>query len=83
MSALTLSSRGLNQDLGRAKRAARSGPVIITNRGKPEQVLLSYETWQQLTGQQQNLLDTLAMPELADIAFNPAPANILLRPMDH
>ena len=41
MSITTLSSRELNQDIGRAKRAARNGPVIITDRGRPVHVLLS------------------------------------------
>ncbi|TPM47762.1 type II toxin-antitoxin system Phd/YefM family antitoxin [Mesorhizobium sp. B2-3-2] len=39
----TLSSRELNQDLGRAKRAAKEGPVIITDRGRPVHVLLSFD----------------------------------------
>jgi len=38
----TLSSRALNQDVTRAKRAACRGPVIITDRGKPAHVLLSF-----------------------------------------
>ena len=32
MPVTTLSSREVNQDLGRAKRASQSGPVIITDR---------------------------------------------------
>lgn len=31
----TLSSRELNQDVGRAKPAALQGPVFLTDRGKP------------------------------------------------
>lgn len=41
MPVTTLSSREVNQDLGRAKRASQSGPVIITDRGRPAHVLLS------------------------------------------
>lgn len=71
MTITTLSSRELNQDLGRAKKAARSGPVFITDRGKPAHVLLSYEEYQRLTRQRRSIADTLAMPAAADIEFEP------------
>ncbi len=45
----TLSSREFNQDRGKAKKATRTGPVFITNRGKPEMVLLSIEEYRQIT----------------------------------
>ena len=45
MTTTTLSSRELNQDVGRAKRAARLGPVFITDRGRPAHVLLSIEDY--------------------------------------
>lgn len=44
MTVTTLSGRELNQDLGRAKRAANEGPVIITDRGRPAHVLLSFDS---------------------------------------
>ena len=62
MSITTLSSRQLNQDLGRAKRAARNGPVIITDRGRPVHVLLSYDEYQRIIGQQESLVDRLGLP---------------------
>ncbi|MBE0592592.1 MAG: type II toxin-antitoxin system Phd/YefM family antitoxin [Gemmatimonadales bacterium] len=62
MSITTLSSRELNQDIGRAKRAARNGPVIITDRGKPVHVLLSFDEYQRITGQQENIVDQLGLP---------------------
>jgi prevent-host-death family protein len=69
----TLTSREFNQDTSRAKKAARSGPVIITDRGQPSHVLLSIEEYRRLTGANRNLLDLLAMPEDAeDIDFEPA-----------
>jgi hypothetical protein len=58
----TLSSRELNQDVGRAKRAAREGPVIITDRGKPAHVLLSIEAYQKLLGKSPGLIDLLGHP---------------------
>jgi hypothetical protein len=46
----TLSSRAFNQDTGRAKKAARKGPVFITDRGRPPHVLLTIEDFQKLAG---------------------------------
>jgi prevent-host-death family protein len=69
----TLTSREFNQDTSGAKKAARSGPVIVTDRGQPSHVLLSIEEYRRLTGANRNLLDLLAMPEDAeDIDFEPA-----------
>ncbi|MBL8445678.1 MAG: type II toxin-antitoxin system prevent-host-death family antitoxin [Zoogloeaceae bacterium] len=53
----------------RAKKAAKSGPVFITDRGKPAHVLLSIEEYQRLTKQGRNIADALAMPDIADIEF--------------
>ncbi|WP_246542664.1 hypothetical protein [Paludibacterium yongneupense] len=41
MTITTLSRRELNQDVSRARKVSRSGPVIIADRGKPAHVLLS------------------------------------------
>lgn len=71
MTITTLSSRELNQDVTRAKKATRNGPVIITDRGKPAHVLLSIEEYQRLTKQCRNIADALAMPGVADIEFEP------------
>lgn len=71
MTITTLSSRELNQDVSRAKKAARKGPVFITDRGKPAHVLLSIEEYQRLTKQRRNIADALAMPDVADIEFEP------------
>ena len=71
MTITTLSSRELNQDVTRAKKAAKSGPVFITDRGKPAHVLLSIEEYRRLTKQARNIADSLAMPDLADIEFDP------------
>lgn len=70
MSVTTLSSRELNQDLGRAKRAALEGPVFITDRGRPAHVLLSIEEYRRLTGQGRSLVDALSMPGLSAIEFD-------------
>lgn len=82
MTITTLSSRELNQDVGRAKKAAKDGPVFITDRGKPAHVLLSFEEYQRLTGQRRNIADALAMPGAGDIAFEPQRIDIGIRPAD-
>ncbi|MBV6272974.1 type II toxin-antitoxin system Phd/YefM family antitoxin [Alcaligenaceae bacterium CGII-47] len=82
MSVTTLSSRELNQDIGRAKKAALKGPVFITDRGKPAHVLLSITEYQRITGQRRSIVEALSMPGLADIEFDPQRANIHSRTVD-
>lgn len=67
----TFSSREFNQDAGRAKKAAKRGPVFITDRGRPAHVLLSIEEYRKLSDKQENILNLLAMPEAAKIDFDP------------
>jgi prevent-host-death family protein len=76
MSITTFSSREVNQDLGRAKKAARNGPVIITDRGRPAHVLLSIEEYRRLTGGHRTIVEALAMPGLSEIEFEPPRARI-------
>ncbi len=75
MTTTTLSSRQLDQDIGRAKRAAELGPVIITDRGKPAHVLPSIEEYRRLTGGR-TLAEALAMPGAADVDFDPPKLDI-------
>jgi len=78
-----LSSREFNQDTGRAKKAARRGPVIITDRDRPTHVLLSIEEYQRISGKGQSILDMLAMREAAEIGFSaPRLGSELHRPAD-
>ena len=60
-----LTSRDFNQDVSRAKRAARIEPVFITDRGRPTHVLMSVETYRRLSGQTETIVDLLAMPGVA------------------
>lgn len=78
----TLSSREFNQGASEAKRAANNGPVFITDRGRPAHVLLSFEDYQRLTRQRRNIADALAMPDIADIEFEPPRVTIEVRPAD-
>lgn len=71
MSITTISSREFNQDAGGAKKAAERGPVIITDRGRPAHVLLSFEDYQKLIGAGPSLLEALAQKEDGDFDFEP------------
>ncbi len=78
----TLSSREFNQGTSEAKRAADNGPVFITDRGRPAHVLMTFEEYQRLTRQRRNIADTLAMPGIAEIEFEPPRVTIETRPAD-
>lgn len=82
MTITTLSSRELEQDVTLANKAAKNGPVFITDRGKPAHVLLSFEDYQRLTRQRRNIADALAMPGVAGIEFEPPRVTIGVRPAD-
>ena len=76
MTITTVTSRELNQDVARAKKAAKSGPVFITDRGKVAHVLLSINDYRRLAGERRSLVEALSMPGLADIDFDPPLARI-------
>lgn len=82
MDITTLTSREFNQDTSGAKKAAHRGPVFITNRGRPEHVLLSIEEYEKLTCQQQSIVELLVMPNGDDIDFEPTRAVITPRDVD-
>lgn len=69
MAATKLSSREFNQDTSRAKRAAKRGPVFITDRGRPTHVLLTFEEYQKLTEGQKSIVDLSGMPQFAEVEF--------------
>jgi prevent-host-death family protein len=62
-----ISSREFNRDVSFAKREARGQPVLITDRGQPTHVLMSIADYRRLTGEGENLLDMLAMPEAVEL----------------
>lgn len=71
MSLTVLTSREVNADLGGAKKAAEAGPVIITDRGRPAHVILTYDDWRKLSAGRRTLAEALAQPNSADIEFEP------------
>ena len=82
MTITTLSSREFNQDTSGAKKAAKNGPVFITDRGRPAHVLLTIEEYRKMTGGPASIIDMLAMPGIEDVEFEPARAGKLSRPAD-
>lgn len=66
-----LSAREFNQDVSAAKRAAESGPVIVTDRGRPAYVLLSIDEYQRLTSRDhEEFLSALSMDDDEDVEFD-------------
>jgi hypothetical protein len=63
----TLSSREVNQDLGRAKKATAVGPVIITDRGQPAHVLLDIQEYRRLCNVGDSVVEALACDDTVDL----------------
>jgi prevent-host-death family protein len=68
----TISSREFNQDTGRAKKATETGPVVITDRGRPAHVLITFSEYQRVVGKGKNILDLVGMKGVSEIEFDPA-----------
>jgi prevent-host-death family protein len=66
----TLTSREFHQDSAKVKRAAESGPVIITDRGKPTLVVLRYEDYKPTETSGRKFVS------LAEALYDPASAHI-------
>ena len=79
MSIHTVPSRDFSRDLGAAKRLTATGPVFITDRGKPTFALLKIEDYYKLSGKTNaSIVDLLAQPG-DEIAFDPPRADIQLQ----
>lgn len=72
----TVTSRDFNHDVSAAKRSAVTEPVIITDRGKPSHVLLSFDQYRQLIGDRRSIVDWLSNDD--DIDFEPERIDISL-----
>ena len=78
-----ISGKELDQNPSRAKRAAKDGPVFITDHGRHAYVLLTMEEYRKIAGKRESILDLLAMPEAAEIEFEPPRlGEELVRPAD-
>ncbi len=63
----TITSREFHQDSAKLKRAIEKGPVIVTDRGKPSLVVLTYAAYEQLQPKRISLAEALYMPGAEDI----------------
>lgn len=82
MTITTLSSRQFNQDASGAKKAAKDGPVFITDRGRLAHVLLTFDEYQKITGGSAKIADLLAMPGIEDVEFDIPQLRDLAQPAD-
>lgn len=83
MTITTISSRAFNQDTAGAKKAAKQGPVFVTDRGKPAHVLLTIDEYRRLTGTEVSLADLIGMgPEHDDIELEIPPRTEMGRAAD-
>ena len=82
MAAKTMTSREFNQDTSGAKKAARRGPVFITDRGRPAHVLMTIQDYRRLAGGAMSLADALAQPGEGHFEFNPPRLGTLIKSVD-
>jgi PHD/YefM family antitoxin component YafN of YafNO toxin-antitoxin module len=79
-----ISSREFAAEPLKVKQLARAGPVIVTNRGQPELVIVRYERWRALVPQEvpEDLIDALGAEETAEIELVVPRAELKPRPID-
>ncbi len=65
-----------------SEKASEAGPVVITDRGRPPHVLMTYGDFERLIGKHHNLVDALSMPGLSNIDFDPPRLVITSREID-
>ena len=70
----TTTSKEFNRQASALRRSASSEPLLITERGRPTHVLMSYAAYQALQVPVQSVADALAMPVLdaLDTALQPS-----------
>lgn len=71
MAGVTVTSSEFNRDSGAAKKAARNGPVIITERGTPSRVLMTWADYEAPRSVEVAIAEALAIPGVEDIPFDP------------
>ncbi len=83
MTTKKLTSREFNQDTGGAKKAAKDGPVYITDRGQPSHVLLTFADFQRLAANRPSIIELLAQPPgVEDINFHAPTSTDTATPAD-
>lgn len=81
MATTKISSREFNKNVGKAKRAARKGPVVITVRSQPAYVLLRHDAYRRLISHNRSIRELLYLPGAEDVEFDPPRlGNSIFRP---
>ena len=79
-----ISTREFAAEPLKVKRLAQDGPVVVTNRGRPELVILRYERWRALVPQEvpEDLAEALGDEAATEVDFDPPRAELDPRPTD-
>lgn len=77
-----VTARDFNQDVSAAKRSAATEPLIITDRGEPSFVLLTFAEFERLTGALRNVVELLRQDERGDFDMEFPRAEIQTREFD-
>ena len=79
-----ISTREFAAEPLKVKRLVQDGPVVVTNRGRPELVILRYERWRALVPQEvpEDLAEALRDEAAAEVDFDPPRAELDPRPAD-
>lgn len=65
------SSQEFNQNPGRIKKAAETGPVIVTERGERKLVVLNWAEYARLALAAPDIITLFHDPDTSDIDFEP------------
>ncbi|MDE0373632.1 MAG: type II toxin-antitoxin system prevent-host-death family antitoxin [Rhodospirillales bacterium] len=72
MTSVTITDSEFDHDPDQAKREAQTGPVIITKRGEPAHVLLTWDSFRRLAGRDdETIIEALALTGVEDADFHP------------
>ena len=70
MSSDTFTSRQFNQDPSSVKRAAKNGPVKITERGVVAFMMMNIDDYLEITGKTSTIIDLVSAPNTQDIQLD-------------
>lgn len=64
----TITAQQLRNNPDAAQQAADNAPVLITRAGQPPQVLMRYDEYQRISGEQRTIADVLLSLEHPDVS---------------
>ena len=76
MTRTTLSDQQVAKNFTEASRIAEKGPVIITKKGKPSHVLLTYDAYKQLVSGDTSIARLFYYPGAADVELETSSTQI-------